>query len=719
MRAAKLAVLAYLVSVPAVDAFVVPTTGLAARSTSPHVVDRTIRPSSIADSSALSALPDPSLLLAASEVDTGSLTTYFIEQLIAAGVPAMFWIVVIAFAGKTIASAAKEDREERLGGGAVQELYDDLYTDGDANSKSPFGGGFGPPGAASRRTSKKNLGIPSKEYIKVTRLNDKFDSYGYSLTAATESKALAAAQLRSSNFDRALSRSIASGLTPLTPGEKADLIRVEKELLTVGGKIVSEMAALQRKMTDVVIKNEMTAMNVQIGEVDAEGDGGEYVQAKENEGIIVDAVIEEKNGVVEPFDDDDKSDVKSDAANSVASSGKAKVKKSGLKSMLKSRTLNADLKELSELNTEVTKLELAFVKCVIEILGPERANGVRAAILGNEAGGTAAAGTLLKSLQERPLKSVLQSLGYGDEVNGDADGRKKKLFVADFPGDVSASQVENLREEVTAIIRTAKPGDEALVVLQSGGGTVTGYGLAAAQLSRFKQAGMKLTICVEQVAASGGYMMACVADRIVASPFAVLGSIGVISDVPNFYQRLKDEGIEFQTITAGKYKRTVTPTKKVTNEDIKKSKEDVEDILKLFKAFVHGNRPQLDIDTVATGETWFGTDALDKGLCDDIATADDVLVQFVDQGYDVFEVKYDPQSDRAAGLLAALPAGQVDGSGLVKGLVGWAVRSIAPVAKEALEEEVRKITMEQGSSASKRYMVKDPSNTVDRIRAQD
>ena len=316
-------------------------------------------------------------------------------------------------------------------------------------ARSPFGGGFGPPGANGRKPSKKNLGIPYKEYIKVTRLNDKFDSYGYSLTAATESKALAAAQLRSSNFDRALSRSIASGLTPLTPGEKADLIRVEKELLTVGGKIVSEMAALQRKMTDVVIKNEMTAMNVQIGEVDAEGDGGEYVQAKENEGIIVDAVIEEKNGAVEPFDDDDKSDVKSDAANSVASSGKAKVKKSGLKSMLKSRTLNADLKELSELNTEVTKLELAFVKCVIEILGPERANGVRAAILGNEAGGTAAAGTLLKSLQERPLKSVLQSLGYGDEVNGDADGRKKKLFVADFPGDVSASQVStNITREV-------------------------------------------------------------------------------------------------------------------------------------------------------------------------------------------------------------------------------------------------------------------------------
>jgi ClpP class serine protease len=125
----------------------------------------------------------------------------------------------------------------------------------------------------------------------------------------------------------------------------------------------------------------------------------------------------------------------------------------------------------------------------------------------------------------------------------DDDERRKSLFVTQFPGDPTASQVADLREEVTAIVRNAKPGDEALVVLQTGGGTVTGYGLAAAQLQRFKQNGMKLTICVEQVAASGGYMMSCVADKIIASPFAVLGSIGVISDIPNVYNRLKEEGM--------------------------------------------------------------------------------------------------------------------------------------------------------------------------------
>jgi signal peptide peptidase SppA len=229
------------------------------------------------------------------------------------------------------------------------------------------------------------------------------------------------------------------------------------------------------------------------------------------------------------------------------------------------------------------------------------------------------------------------------------------LYVTRFPGDVTASQLNELREEVTGILRSAQPGDEALLVLQSGGGTVTGYGLAAAQLQRFKANGMKLTVCVEQVAASGGYMMCCTADRIVASPFAVLGSIGVISEVPNAYERLKQEGIEFQTITAGKYKRTVTPTKKITKEDLKKSTEDIQEIFDLFKRFVKDQRPQLDIENVATGDTWFGEDALERGLCDEIATADDVLLDFVDKGFDVYDVAYDPTPESVGGLLAGLP----------------------------------------------------------------
>jgi len=301
------------------------------------------------------------------------------------------------------------------------------------------------------------------------------------------------------------------------------------------------------------------------------------------------------------------------------------------------------------------------------------------------------------------------------------------VFVTDFPGDVTASQVEFLREEVTAILRTAKPGDEALLVLQSGGGTVTGYGLAAAQLQRIKEKGLSLTICVEQVAASGGYMMCCVADRIVASPFAVLGSIGVIGEVPNVYERLKKEGIEFQTVTAGKFKRTLTPTKKVTQKDIDKQKDYLEGILTLFKAFVKTNRPSLDIDDVATGETWFGEDALEKGLCDELKTVDDILSEYVDVGCNVYEVKYDPMATSASPLGALLPSsssysGRQSSAtgGVVSSITRIIVNSVIPVVKEEIMAELEGSSqkLNRGSEIQNRYMVKDPNNAADNTRAE-
>jgi signal peptide peptidase SppA len=189
-----------------------------------------------------------------------------------------------------------------------------------------------------------------------------------------------------------------------------------------------------------------------------------------------------------------------------------------------------------------------------------------------------------------------------------------------------------------------------VLVLNTGGGTVTGYGLAAAQLQRLKDAKLPLTICVEQVAASGGYLMACVADEIVAAPFAVLGSIGVITEQPNVYERLTREGISFETITAGKYKRTLTPTKKVDPKDVAKLKDDIEKVLAIFRNFVAKHRPSLDIDKVATGETWIGPDALAQNLVDRLATVDDVLLKYVDAGAEVFGVKYKQKKSPLAAL---------------------------------------------------------------------
>jgi len=244
------------------------------------------------------------------------------------------------------------------------------------------------------------------------------------------------------------------------------------------------------------------------------------------------------------------------------------------------------------------------------------------------------------------------------------------VFVLDFNGDVQASQVQNLRQEVTAVVQHASPerGDSVVLILNTGGGTVTGYGLAAAQLQRLKAAGLNLTICVEQVAASGGYMMACIADRLVSAPFAVLGSIGVITDIPNVYDRLLKEGIEFQTITAGKYKRTLTPTKKVTKEDKEKTTQDVEAIFNLFRNFVGENRPKLNLEEVATGETWFGKDALARNLVDDLMTPDDVLLQLKADGAELYSVKYSvPKPSPIENLLSATSS-NYQGGGVIPGI---------------------------------------------------
>ena len=251
---------------------------------------------------------------------------------------------------------------------------------------------------------------------------------------------------------------------------------------------------------------------------------------------------------------------------------------------------------------------------------------------------------------------------------------KPRVFVLRFYGDIEASQTKNLRQEITALLEFAVPGrDEVILRLSTGGGTVTGYGAAAGQLLRLKRAGIPLTIAVEEVAASGGYMMACAGDHVVASPFAIVGSIGVISDIPNVYERLKREGVEFQTVTAGKFKRTLTPTKKPTKEDFDKQKQELENVLDLFKAFVKDQRPSLDIDDVATGDTWYGQDAIDKGLVDDIITFDDLALQKAKAGAEVYAVRYAPKALTQQGLPAFLFPSSSRRSSSIGGLLARAI----------------------------------------------
>lgn len=216
---------------------------------------------------------------------------------------------------------------------------------------------------------------------------------------------------------------------------------------------------------------------------------------------------------------------------------------------------------------------------------------------------------------------------------------KPRSFVINFKGDLKATALPALREEVSAVLDVATDADEVIVRLENHGGVVHEHGLAASQLARIRDRGIPLLVCVDKVAASGGYLMACVASRIYAAPFAILGSIGVLAQIPNFHRMLDSHGVDFEQITAGKYKRTVTMFGENTDEDRAKLKEELEDVHTLFKAAVSEYRPGLELDRVATGEHWYGTRALELGLADEIRTSDELLAEKV-ADRELFEVTY-------------------------------------------------------------------------------
>ena len=238
---------------------------------------------------------------------------------------------------------------------------------------------------------------------------------------------------------------------------------------------------------------------------------------------------------------------------------------------------------------------------------------------------------------KQKLKEEKKAKKHKDSAETDARAR---VYVIDFNGDIKASAVDTFREAITTVLQVANPErDEVVVRLESPGGMVHSYGLAAAQLDRIKKSGIKLTACVDKVAASGGYMMACVADKIVASPFAIMGSIGVVAQLPNFHRLLKKNDIDFEVLTAGEYKRTLTVFGENTEKGRQKFLSDLEDTHELFKSYVAERRPSVDIEKVATGDIWFGQRALDVSLVDSLCTSDEYLVDACKEA-DVFEVEF-------------------------------------------------------------------------------
>ncbi len=268
--------------------------------------------------------------------------------------------------------------------------------------------------------------------------------------------------------------------------------------------------------------------------------------------------------------------------------------------------------------------------------------------------------SLASTLQKGVLSKSEQKQLAKDEKKKDKAASKQpstrpRSFVIDFKGDLKATAVVSLREEVSSVLEVAGKDDDVIVRLENHGGVVHEHGLAASQLARIRDRDIPLTVCVDKVAASGGYLMACVASRIYAAPFAILGSIGVLAQIPNFHRMLDSHGVEFEQVTAGKYKRTVTMFGQNTDEDRAKLKQELEDVHTLFKAAVHRFRPQLDLETVATGEHWYGAQALELDLADELKTSDELLAELA-KDRDLYRVSYEVKQPLQKRLISGIDA---------------------------------------------------------------
>lgn len=253
--------------------------------------------------------------------------------------------------------------------------------------------------------------------------------------------------------------------------------------------------------------------------------------------------------------------------------------------------------------------------------------------------------------EKQALKNVEQEAS-SEHKEGEVSARKKRIYILNFTGDIAAEAVTSLREEITAVLSLAEREDEVILRLESPGGMVHAYGLASSQLLRIKNKQIPLTICVDKVAASGGYMMACLADRLVAAPFAIIGSIGVLVQLPNFHRVLKKHEVDYEIISAGEFKRTLTQFGEITQKGRDKVQEEVETMHQIFKQWIKDHRPSVDIDKIATGETWVGTQAKERYMVDEIKTSDECIVSACDIA-DVYEVEFEVQKsmqDKLSGI---------------------------------------------------------------------
>ena len=234
------------------------------------------------------------------------------------------------------------------------------------------------------------------------------------------------------------------------------------------------------------------------------------------------------------------------------------------------------------------------------------------------------------------------------------------LEVQTFNNDMD-TVVENLRDSVSFILaqyndkkKRLDMGEqiEIVVCIESPGGVVQDFGLAADQLKRLKEVGMArndllLTVCVDKIAASGGYMMACQASpgQLIAAPFSVIGSIGVLREVTNIHDVLEKYGVRPLLLKAGNAKVPLTQTTKVTEESIAIVQKNLDKVHEAFRELVSDARGESiseNFEDVTNGDIFLGKDAAELGLIDRVMTSDEYISEKVQKGDRVLRLhKYD------------------------------------------------------------------------------
>lgn len=331
-----------------------------------------------------------------------------------------------------------------------------------------------------------------------------------------------------------------------------------------------------------------------------------------------------------------------------------------------------NFKKKRALPTEITIKEgsgfLDFVKAIgiILVLGVA---GYKYIPDINESSGNNGEGVVFKNLSneyssiEDSYDSVLinkpivdKSINLNDVVQEGAHN----VFVIDYVGSMMASEVVYLTAKIDAIILKSNKDDEVVINITSPGGAVSGYGLVASQIKRLKTAGLKITATVDTVAASGGYMAAVVSDEIIAAPFAMVGSIGVVANVMIYEELLKNIGIQTNVYTSGDSKRTVVPSRVPNAEEEAKLEAQLEEIHSRFKDHVLSFRPDIDEDKVFTGQAFLAADAINFGLVDKIGTSDELLLNLYKDGHRLIEVQFIIEENIGGSVTKQVSAGLVD-----------------------------------------------------------